>query len=162
MTKFLATDASHLLFVDADIGFTPDDVFRLLDSGLDVVGGVYPRKGPASGDEFDALPAGATRWDGDFQTVASVGTGFMMIARAAALRITQAHPELRASLIDMPSAGVPQTVMVFDSTIDPDTRAYLSDYQAFCHRWRALGGEVWADHASRLSHVGALVEGGAA
>src|ERR1700719_383924 len=36
--------ATHLLFVDADIGFTPDQVFRLIESGADMVAGVYPIK----------------------------------------------------------------------------------------------------------------------
>ena len=36
--------ATHLLFVDADIGFTPDQVFRLIESGADVVAGCYPIK----------------------------------------------------------------------------------------------------------------------
>src|SRR6202045_3913667 len=36
--------ATHLLFVDADIGFVPDQVFRLIESGADVVAGVYPIK----------------------------------------------------------------------------------------------------------------------
>src|SRR5258706_9639304 len=36
--------ATHFLFVDADIGFTPDQVFRLIESGADVVAGVYPIK----------------------------------------------------------------------------------------------------------------------
>ena len=36
--------ATHLLFVDADIGFDPDQVFRLIESGADVVAGVYPIK----------------------------------------------------------------------------------------------------------------------
>src|ERR1700749_2734358 len=36
--------ATHLLFVDADIGFTPDQVFRLIESGAEVVAGVYPIK----------------------------------------------------------------------------------------------------------------------
>ena len=35
---------SHLLFIDADIGFSPDQAFRLLASGHSVVGGVYPLK----------------------------------------------------------------------------------------------------------------------
>src|ERR1700694_3579462 len=36
--------ATHLLFVDADIGFAPDQVFRLIESGADMVAGVYPLK----------------------------------------------------------------------------------------------------------------------
>jgi hypothetical protein len=36
MTQFLAGQASHLLFADADTDFTADDVFALLDSGSDV------------------------------------------------------------------------------------------------------------------------------
>ena len=159
MTKFLASDGTHLLFVDADIGFALEDVFRLLASGKDVVGGAYPRKGPGRGFELDDLPGGSGVTDGSLRTVASVGTGFLLISRAAARRMTDGYPQLRASLVDMPSAGVPETVMVFDSMIDPATRAYLSDYQAFCHRWRALGGEVWVDEACRPTHVGAAPEG---
>src|SRR6202165_1904956 len=36
--------ATHLLFVDADIGFESDQVFRLIESGADLVAAVYPVK----------------------------------------------------------------------------------------------------------------------
>jgi hypothetical protein len=38
--------------------------------------------------------------------------------------------------------------------IDPETGAYLSEDFAFCKRWLDMGGEIWADLASRLSRVG--------
>ena len=45
VTQFLDDPtATHLLFVDADIGFEPEQVFRLIESGADVVAGVYPIK----------------------------------------------------------------------------------------------------------------------
>jgi hypothetical protein len=38
------TDATHLLFVDADIGFAPEQVFRLLNFDADVTAAAYPTK----------------------------------------------------------------------------------------------------------------------
>ena len=35
---------THLLFIDADIAFNPESIFRMLDLDEDVVTGVYPRK----------------------------------------------------------------------------------------------------------------------
>jgi hypothetical protein len=161
MAKFLAGRATHLLFVDADIGFAPEAVLRLLDAGRDVVGGLYPRKAqdpsvPLS-CEFEPLGDVAAETADAYVQVASVGTGFLLIARAAAQRLTDAHPELRAKLGDMHELGVPAAAMVFDSFTDPASGRYLTDHQAFCHRWRALGGEVWLDLESGLRHVGAVV-----
>ena len=36
--------ATHLLFVDADIGFEPEQVLRLIECGADMCAAVYPIK----------------------------------------------------------------------------------------------------------------------
>lgn len=176
-SKFLnQTDHTHLFFVDADIGFKPEQVFRLLDAQRDIVGGVYPakrihwdkaRKAMADGikDVVAAslsyvvrfLPNAAnmvTVDDDGFGAVAYVGTGFMMIRRAAVEKITAAHPELLAKHGDMTGAAASEAVMVFEPMIEKETGQYLSEDYAFCRRWRDLGGDIFADFDSRLTHVG--------
>ena len=46
---FLQSDCTHLLFIDADIDFSPDDVFSLIramdaNAEVGVLGGAYPRR----------------------------------------------------------------------------------------------------------------------
>ena len=47
--EFMRSGATHLMFIDSDIGFNPQDVLALLalmtdDSPYDVMGGPYPKK----------------------------------------------------------------------------------------------------------------------
>jgi len=176
--RFLASDATHLFFVDADIAFTPEHVFRLLEADKDIVGGVYPTKGidwnktrsAAVSGVKDLLAASVgyvVRFvpsptnsvevdDAGFGPVAYVGAGFMLLKRAAVRRVTDAHPELRAKLDDLSGDLVSEAVMIFESMIEPETRQHLSEDYAFCRRWRDLGGEIYADFRGRLTHVGAL------
>ncbi|WP_374469504.1 hypothetical protein [Phenylobacterium sp.] len=169
--SFLAhAEATHLLFVDADIGFAPENAFRLLDSGREVVAAVCPlkhidwekaRAAARAGVEdlqaaaigyvvrFIATPDHSVEVHDGIARVAYGGTGFLMIARGALQRIADAHPELNAVLDD----GSP-AVMVFDTLLEPETGEYLSEDYAFCRRWRDLGGEIWADLEARLTHVG--------
>jgi hypothetical protein len=44
IAKFLKTNATHHLFLDADLSFDPPDIIAMLTSGFDVVGGAYPLK----------------------------------------------------------------------------------------------------------------------
>ncbi len=45
LSQFLADEtATHLLFVDADIGFEPEQIVRLIECGADMCAAVYPIK----------------------------------------------------------------------------------------------------------------------
>ena len=43
---FLASDATHLLFIDSDMAFAPDLAERLLSFAKPVIGTIYPRREP--------------------------------------------------------------------------------------------------------------------
>jgi hypothetical protein len=168
------------LFVDADIGFAPEQVFRLIESGADVVAGVYPIKRVNWDKARRMLQAGAASTpsaaldyvleidDPDrvvvvngFTRVRYAGTGFLMIRRHV-LEQMCAHPAyaplqfFREHSRDA-LAGSPNRFALFECMIDAASGTYLSEDFAFCQRWTDLGGEIWADLQSRLDHVGPSV-----
>jgi hypothetical protein len=173
-SDFLETSHTHLLFVDADIGFEPDHLFRLLDFDKPLVGGVYPLKKTLWEKAPDAVRRGVRDLqaaclgyvirfmpnpdktvelvDG-FGPVAYLATGFMLIRREVLERIAEAYPDLRCIITDM-NAPPKETIMFFESMIEPDNREHLSEDYAFCRRWRDCGGEIWADFQTRMVHVG--------
>jgi hypothetical protein len=181
MTMFLDDPtATHFLFVDADIGFEPDQVFRLIESGADVVAGVYPIKRVnwekvrrAIENKRPKLASASLDYvleinDPDhvavvngFTRVRYAGTGFLMIRRHVFEKMC-AHPAyaalqfFREHSLDA-LAGSPNRFALFECMIDPNTGTYLSEDFAFCKRWTDIGGEIWADLESELDHVGPSV-----
>ncbi|WP_407180188.1 hypothetical protein [Bradyrhizobium sp. STM 3562] len=170
--------ATHLLFIDADIGFTPEQVFRLIESGADVAAGVYPIK-RVNWDKakraMDAgrpnLPAASLDYvleidDPDHVVVVSgftrvryAGTGFLMVRRHVLERMCAHYASLqffREHSHDA-LAGSPNRFALFECMIDGASGTYLSEDFAFCKRWTDMGGEIWADLDSRLDHVGPSV-----
>lgn len=181
VTLFLEDPAAtHLLFIDADIGFSPDQVFRLIDSGADVAAGLYPIKRVNWDKARQAMATGAANLpsssldyvleidDGadiairdGFARVRYAGTGFLMIRRHVLETMCQ-HPDyaslqfFREHSLDA-LAGSSNRFALFECMIDPATGTYLSEDFAFCKRWTDIGGEIWADLHSRLDHVGPSV-----
>jgi len=181
-TRFLAhPQATHILFCDADIGFAPENVFRLLAAGKPVIAGVCPLKfidwekarAAAKADvadlrsaslgfvvRFIPTPDNSVEINDGIAKVAYAGTGFLMIAREALQQIVDAHPELRAKMGDMVGGQAEEASMVFETMIEPETGQYLSEDYAFCRRWHDLGGEIWADAEPPLTHVGSAAYSG--
>jgi hypothetical protein len=153
---FLARpECTHLLFVDADIGFAATDVLRLLCSNVDVVGGLYPVKSLPPRYVFNAVPNPASVLDDpELLEVRHVGTGFVLIRRTVLEALAAAHPELRyRDSANYGKAYEPHMCALFDTSID-EAGDYLSEDWTFCKRWRDLGGRVFARTDIKLDHHG--------
>ena len=168
--------ATHLLFVDADIGFEPDQIFRLIECGADMCAAIYPikrmdwdrikktveaaRPNPAAAAlkyVFEVDDPNAVIESNGFVRVRYAGTGFLMIRREALERMCAKYPALRYKRdhsIDAATAS-DNRFALFECMIAEDG-TYLSEDFAFCKRWIDIGGEIWADLKSKLNHVGPM------
>lgn len=173
--RFLMSQATHLLFIDADISWHPEAILRLLQKNEGVVTSCYPKKYldwtkiqtrvKDGGDEpLDQVgldfnlnvtqPSVQVR-EG-FLEVLDAATGFMLVKREVLEKMYEHYkPELFA-VNDLLGAKdvVKDYVAVFDCMIDPETKRPLSEDYAFSRRWQALGGEVHMDIGMPLSHTG--------
>jgi hypothetical protein len=168
--------ATHLLFIDADIGFEPEQVLRLIECGAEMCAAVYPikridwdkvrstietaRPNPAAAAlkyVFEVDDPNAVTQKGGFVKVRYAGTGFLMIRRDALERMCARYPQLqykRDHSLDAATAS-DKRFALFECMIAEDG-TYLSEDFAFCKRWTDMGGEIWADLNSKLNHVGPM------
>lgn len=158
VAHFLASDCSHLLFVDADIGFSAESVLRLVAHGRPVVGATYAKKKRGE-PEFACvgLPGERPVQDGGLVEVHSLPTGFLLLHRDAVQRMVGAYgpaTRYRMSPSDAEGAWGEHLYALFECERDPETLAYLSEDYTFCQRWRRIGGQCWLDPHILLEHHG--------
>jgi hypothetical protein len=180
--RFLADPQwTHLVWIDGDIGYSAMSLFRLLLSDYDIAAGVYPLK--RENWPVEGLPAGTTQQDfadlytsytansgrpkdetidlhiqpDGFVAVHEAPTGFMSIKRDVFTRMRQAYPHLKYVPEDYPSGTFDLHYRFFDVMIDPDSGRYLSEDYAFCRLWNDMGGKVFIDTHSNLSHHGTKI-----
>ena len=116
--EFLRTDFTHLLFIDSDIHYNPQDVIALLALDKDVIGGPYPKKSinwnniaTAARNHPEMEPKELETLVGEyvfnvvkgtqqFQVtepleVMEIGTGFMMVKREVFSKMAVQYPTIR-------------------------------------------------------------------
>jgi hypothetical protein len=173
---FLKGGYSHLMFIDADIGFESGrPIIQMLLHDLDVIGGAYPIKGigwagairahkmnPSATDADFAMAAGVFACDfldssvrmktNEPVPVRHIGTGFLQIKRGVFERLLEG--KLIPSSIE-PMHG--ERVNKFWQTGPNDEDEEMSEDYYFCYLCRKLGIKIHLLPDVILSHVGAYI-----
>ena len=175
--------ATHLLFIDADIGFSAQNIERLICADKDVVCGVYPRKhlhlekikkiledNPnATNDEIEAKCLGYNInfddpdkivGENGFFKVNEAATGMMMVKRDVFRTMFKKFPERKYETDQIVNGQYYRSNNCYDLfAVGPyqtlDQKIYLSEDYYFSRLWTEhCGGEIWADLAMALTHFG--------
>jgi len=155
--KFLHNkESTHLMFIDADIGWEPWHLLVMLNAQKDVIGGLYPMKSLPVKWCVNGFDGAEVSEDGTLQEVSKTGTGFMLIKRDVFEKLN-AHPATKPFINDigLPAELNPYMKTYFDTAVR-ENRYYSEDW-TFCENWRDLGGKVWVDKRVLLKHTGTYV-----
>lgn len=147
--EFLESDCTELVFLDADVCWEPKDLVQLCQRDRDIVGGVYPYRRDG-GDGMPVRMMDSRKIDAEgLLEVEGLPTGFMKIKRHVLEKIAECSPKYFDKVY--------LTALVFDRP-DPDAEGtrWGGDI-AFCRKWQAMGGKMYADAELRLGHVGKMV-----
>ncbi len=175
---FLESDCTHMLFIDSDIGFHPEDALSMLlllsneTNEFAVLAGVYPKKTIDWDKTLQTALSGHIKSGADLSLagnqftfnpiqgipfafhpkkpteVEAAGTGFMMIPRKTLEKNITLYPE------NTYTQGKQKIHAFFDAGIDPETNLYLAEDYLFCKKVRKAGGKIWILPWIRLIHAG--------
>lgn len=178
---FLDSDATHLMFIDADIGFNPRDIADMIKADKEIICGLYPKKEIHWPQVHSAVQRGVTadqlhNFTGTFVVnlinaesaevqigepfeIENGGTGFMLIKREVFEKLKDQVPTYTNDMFHaVDTERKPKIVSEFFATsICPNTNRLLSEDYHFCQLARANGISIYAAPWARLSHTGSYI-----
>lgn len=165
VAHFLSNAAcTHLLFIDSDIEFIPEDVVKLVRADKDVVCGAYAQKWL----DFNVLKQGkplevSTRTSchlaqskvEDIMECSYATTGFLLIKRNVFEQMTVAYPDRKyVNDIDGYMGSGDYFYDFFPVSVNQTNRKYESEDYGFSRLWRGLGGKIYVVPDITLKHYG--------
>ena len=175
---FLKSEATHMMFIDADIRFNPEQIFPMLEADKDIICGIYPKKeinwttvkmamdANVPNDQLKFHTGAFVVNLVDYQTEVTVpvnepveiwngGTGFMLIKREVFENLVGKVPTYLNNVLDMTNKENGETINEFFATsIENETNILLSEDYYFCKKAREHGMKVWAAPWVQLAHIG--------
>jgi len=140
---FLESNATDLIFIDADVGFRTETLARLCSSNRPFTAAIYPKK-----DDDEKYPvnflAEPRSIDSDgLLEVAMAPTGMMRLNRVV-FDALKPHVKEYNGRTGMQHA-------YFECDI---REAYYGEDIEFCRIWREIGGKIWIYPNETMSHTG--------
>ena len=159
---FLNSDCTHFLFIDADIGFEPDAIYRLLEKDVPLCLTPYPVKGYGANNQLQFIvhfpDKDNVRIDKDgFAEITAGPTGFMLIKREVFEKLAEKYPERKTvnkQLVGNKVETMEKGWYTFFETAQDPENGYLGEDIAFCRLWTNIGGKIYADTQTPLTHFG--------
>jgi hypothetical protein len=144
--EFLESDSDRLVFLDADVTFTPGSLVKIAHYPEDVVGGAYRLK-----EATEKYPIAFLEDRKELRAnehgllqVRMVPTGFLSLSRNAFKKFREAYPGR-----EYESRGVTQ--YCYFQIPYSDGALYTED-SYFCKEWHAIQGEIFMDPELTLVH----------
>jgi len=176
---FLESDATHLMFIDADISFNPQDIPQMVKADVDIICGLYPKKeinwvevdkavkagvppqelSKHTGAFVVNLPHGTETTSGAINKpleIANGGTGFMLIKRKVFETLADKVPSYTNDMYH--AVDTVRKVKIikeyFATSIDEESNRLLSEDYHFCKIAREAGFKVYAAPWASFGHTG--------
>jgi len=156
---FLMSEADELLFIDADIGWRPEEMLRLAGHDKPIVGAAAPFGIGEPGFPVHAIPAPSGCPLAEKETglvlVDVLPTAVMKIKRQAFMDLAAAKKApLRIEMDRHTGKERERYLSFFDFETDNERCIEFGEDVTFCRKWMSLGGELWVDPNVTLKHVG--------
>lgn len=155
VAQFLESPATHMVFVDWDVTWEPGGMVKLVDHGVDLVAGIYPKRSDPIKFDLRTLKEGKEHLTVDKKTglmeVLGAATGFMCMSRHMLQKMTDHYRETLEYRCPKSPGG--KAVGLFDTYRTKDGDKLGEDY-SFCQRWVDMGGKVWLDPQIQMGHIG--------
>lgn len=152
---FWESDCTHILCVDADLGWPVQAVLAMLDANKDFVAGIYPARGDTKCFLFRPFTDenGVIVNEGHLLKMQYIPSGFMLISRNAIEKMRQKYPELYYEPKD--KINNPEPGYCFFNTEIWEGEFWGEDF-VFCRRAREAGIDIWVDPLIQFDHAGTI------
>jgi len=170
---------THFLFIDSDIDFNSDTIFKMIEADKEVIAAPYPLKAI----DWDKIHKRIQNKEISPETMSKMGytwpiklenqnqisvekgvmevshapTGCMLIKKQVFKKMMEAYPNLKIeqpTMVNGKEDTKPYYYNFFDTYHEPETKRYYGEDFGFCKRWTEIGGKCYLYVSHDITHVG--------